>query len=227
MTNSTAGPSASAATDWVRILVWPFLILIVLLIFKPEIASILDFRDKQALEVTRDKAGSYTLKVVKSALAAQAATNQATATPGAVIAPGSSARVSDAAVVAAGDIKRLQGKTILWIDDNPSNNTLLSNAFTELGIKVILALSTEEALQKVEENKGNPYSLIITDMGRPDSKTAGLDFISRNSLKQVPTLIYSASWSVEHRGQEEQFGAKLISNDPSRIYNTVINLLQN
>jgi CheY-like chemotaxis protein len=35
---------------------------------------------------------------------------------------------------------------VLWVDDEPHNNVLLINAFQDLGIRVFLATSTDQAL---------------------------------------------------------------------------------
>lgn len=43
--------------------------------------------------------------------------------------------------------------TILWVDDRPKNNIYEREAFAALGFKFDLALSTDEALQKLKQKK--------------------------------------------------------------------------
>lgn len=97
-------------------------------------------------------------------------------------------------------------------------------AFTSIGIDVVLSTTTDAA--ETELSKTN-FDMIITDMSRPPDKEAGLSLIKylhEHGIK-VPTIIYAAFWASKHLGKEEDFGAKLITNDPSQVYATVLNNL--
>ena len=45
--------------------------------------------------------------------------------------------------------KPFHGKSILWVDDKPSNNTYESNLFRRLGANITTSLSTLDALKKM------------------------------------------------------------------------------
>jgi CheY-like chemotaxis protein len=92
-----------------------------------------------------------------------------------------------------------QIKSILWVDDNPKNNSILIEQFTKLGIEVVISPSTNDALSKIESKK---FGRIITDMGRFENSRynnrAGLDFV--NELKKrgidTPVVIYCSPRAV-------------------------------
>lgn len=80
--------------------------------------------------------------------------------------------------------------TILWVDDNPSNNRLEVELFKSRGIAVHLAEGTEDALKLLAMNE---YRLVISDLGRGDDRLAGLHLSRR--MKElgltVPVIIYT------------------------------------
>jgi len=116
---------------------------------------------------------------------------------------------------------RGNNRNLLWIDDMPSNNDYLVNAFRDIGINVFLAYSTEEAKNKLSEHK---YDLIITDMSRPPDSEAGLTFLRYLETQKfsTPAIIYASYWVAAHIGQEDNFGVTLITNDPSKVYSAVL-----
>ncbi len=116
----------------------------------------------------------------------------------------------------------LKRKSVLWVDDKPDNNTSLTNAFTELGIGVFQARDTAEAKDLLARRR---FDVIITDMGRPGSKTAGLELVNDPVAAGIPTVVYSASWSGDHIGQEATYKVTQITNDPSVVYEQVLALL--
>ena len=59
---------------------------------------------------------------------------------------------------------------ILWVDDRPDNNIYERQAFESMGITFTLALSTNEALTKLNEQR---FAAIISDMGRKEGPREG------------------------------------------------------
>ena len=59
---------------------------------------------------------------------------------------------------------------MLWVDDRPENNVYERQAFEEQGLHFRLALSTEEALQILKQEK---FAAIISDMGRKEGPKEG------------------------------------------------------
>lgn len=100
---------------------------------------------------------------------------------------------------------------ILWVDDLPQNNRMLAGLLEAKGARIDLALSSVEALEKF---KGGHYDVVISDMGRPEGKEAGIELARelRSIDAQVPYYIFCSRWSAEHlREQALQAGVNGIT----------------
>lgn len=64
---------------------------------------------------------------------------------------------------------RLAGKSILWVDDRPEQNSYEIAALHKLGLRVTPVTTTESALGQIRKN--GPFQLIISDMVRPKAET--------------------------------------------------------
>jgi CheY-like chemotaxis protein len=86
-------------------------------------------------------------------------------------------------------------KRVLWVDDNPSNNDSIAMLLQGLGAEIEVALSTDQALEKLQRTT---YDLIISDMGRNEGRDAGLDLLQQIRLKpdRTPFIIYASSSAV-------------------------------
>jgi CheY-like chemotaxis protein len=86
-------------------------------------------------------------------------------------------------------------RRVLWVDDNPSNNESIAVLLQGLGAEVEVALSTDQALAKLQEST---YDLIISDMGRVEGRDAGLDLLQKIRLKpdRTPFVIYASGNAV-------------------------------
>jgi ActR/RegA family two-component response regulator len=60
-------------------------------------------------------------------------------------------------------LDNLTGKSVLWVDDNPSNNELAMRALRKFNLDVEQATSTDTALAAMQRR---PFDLVISDMGR-------------------------------------------------------------
>jgi CheY-like chemotaxis protein len=96
-------------------------------------------------------------------------------------------------------------KRVLWVDDNPRNNSLLAASIEERGARVDIALSTEEAMDRFRRQ---PYDIVLSDMGRPEGEKAGIDLTQRVKALNpaTPVFIYCGSWAARHL-REEALGA--------------------
>jgi CheY-like chemotaxis protein len=65
---------------------------------------------------------------------------------------------------------------ILWVDDRPENNTYERQAFEAMGLRFTLALSTDEAFERLSQVK---YAAIISDMGRREGPHEGYVLLDR------------------------------------------------
>lgn len=115
---------------------------------------------------------------------------------------------------------------VLWVDDRPENNIYERKAFESQGIEFSLALSTNDALNMLRNNK---YAAIISDMGRKEGEQEGyalLDSI-RKSGNKTPFFIYSGSDSLESKAMAKSKGAQGSTNQAQALYQMVMKTLEN
>lgn len=110
---------------------------------------------------------------------------------------------------------------ILWVDDNPKNNSYYVQQLSDMNLKVDLALSTSEGLRRFNEGQ---YTLVISDMGRQEkgsfNYTAGLDLLKeiRASNPDISFIIFTTSSAVrEHASQAKELGVTLITSSGTAI----------
>jgi len=135
---------------------------------------------------------------------------------------------------ASRELSRLRGLSaergngrILWVDDHPTNNLYERKAFEALGVSVDIALSTTEALHKLERS-AIPYDVIISDMGRAEGPREGYALLTevRRLGYATPLFIYTGSSSLEHRREAAERGAQGSTNDPWELSELVTEALQ-
>ncbi len=108
-------------------------------------------------------------------------------------------------------------RRILWVDDNPRNNSLIAAAIEERGARVDIALSTDEALTKF---KRETYDIVLSDMGRPEHEKAGIDLTKRLKAMSpsTPIFIYCGSWAARNLRDEALIaGASDITASPTTL----------
>ncbi len=115
----------------------------------------------------------------------------------------------------------LTGKSILWVDDNPSNNVLGVRALRKLRLDVEQAPSTELGLAAMQRRH---FDLVISDMGRGKDMRAGYELLKaiRDQGNQVPFLIFAGSDKPEFRREAAGRGAQLSTNDMLELIDHVI-----
>lgn len=62
-------------------------------------------------------------------------------------------------------------------------------------------MSTAEALEALKQAR---YDAVISDMGRPEGETAGIDLAlkMKAAAPGVPVFIYCGQWAATHLGDE-------------------------
>jgi CheY-like chemotaxis protein len=114
------------------------------------------------------------------------------------------------------------GLRILWIDDIPANNVNESNLLKELGVHVDHAISSQEAARLLDRMN---YDLVITDMGRDNNNSEGMDFfLLRNEQGKPlpPTIFYMAYVKyTEHTGKA--FGS---TNRPDELFHLIMDVVE-
>jgi CheY-like chemotaxis protein len=129
-----------------------------------------------------------------------------------------------AEVVTPRAIRRASRSTVLWVDDNPNNNSYARQALEALGVSFVLAQSTDEALKKISRQR---FDAIISDMGRPPDSRAGYTLLDklRSSGDQTPFIIYAGSRDPEHVTESRRHGAIGCTNNANELFEMVLSAL--
>ena len=116
-----------------------------------------------------------------------------------------------------------QISSVLWVDDNPSNNGVLIQNLRDQGLRVDLVRNTQTALNLLEKNA---YDGIITDMGREEGGEfklkAGIHLITQlkglEAYRDIPVIVYT-SQQVEMRLGDEaaSAGAAAVTSSPVEL----------
>ena len=98
---------------------------------------------------------------------------------------------------------------ILWVDDFPENNDGVGEILLKAGFRLDLATSTSDAVNKLSSR---PYTLVITDMGRGDNSTAGIELLDwmRRHASRTPAIVFCSSRAVEVHGAEASKSGALL-----------------
>ncbi len=120
-------------------------------------------------------------------------------------------------------------RSVLWVDDNPKNNSFIVQMLNDKDIPVEIALSTQEAMQLL---KTKSYGVIVSDMGREEDgqfhRDAGVNLVTkvRQRDAQIPYIIYcSGKMAREYGPQALEAGATSVTSSPSEVSGTLLRLL--
>lgn len=108
-------------------------------------------------------------------------------------------------------------KRILWVDDNPRNNSLFAAAIEERGVRVDVALSTDDGVAKFTKT---PYDIVLSDMERPEGERAGIELTKRIKAlsPQTPVFIFCGSWAARNlRDEALSAGASEITSSATTL----------
>ncbi|TDV46842.1 response regulator [Actinophytocola oryzae] len=75
----------------------------------------------------------------------------------------------------------------LWVDDRPDHNARLLNSLRGQGVRLDVACSTAEAVDRLREHT---YAIIVSDMSRIEDGDTVLRELERAS-RQAPVVIFS------------------------------------
>ena len=122
-------------------------------------------------------------------------------------------------------LRKLGEASILWVDDNPSNNFYERSALEKFGVRFAISTSTEDALEKIRVNK---YDAIISDMGRRTDARAGYTLLAEKQKlgDTTPFIIYAGSNAPQHKAEARQKGAIGSTNNPQELFELVTSALQ-
>ncbi len=122
-------------------------------------------------------------------------------------------RATGSAVV-AGDGWR---NHILWVDDHPENNTYERQAFETIGLRFTVALSTDDAFERLSQAK---YAAIISDMGRREGPREGYVLLDRlrGDGNRILLFFYATSNAPEHKLETQQHGGQGCTNNAQELF---------
>jgi CheY-like chemotaxis protein len=109
---------------------------------------------------------------------------------------------------------------ILWVDDRPENNTYERQAFETMGLRFTLALSTNEAFERLSQAK---FAAIISDMGRREGPREGYALLDRLRKEgdRTPLFFYAASNAPEHKRETREHGGQGCTNNAQELFEMV------
>jgi CheY-like chemotaxis protein len=117
--------------------------------------------------------------------------------------------------------KGLTVRSILWVDDNPANNSVMIETLKKLGLSVSTVTSTAEALTRLGSHQ---FDRIISDLGRKEglgmNSTAGIDLIKeiRKNDPHTPIVIYcSAEAAAKYRDEALAAGATAVTPSQTQL----------
>src|SRR2546423_5683341 len=197
-----------AVTELMAVLVWPGIVLFILMRYGTGIRDF--FADLG--EFTLKGAGVEASMKRRQAEAAAALGAATTKSQDKSISPEQVLRQTEqaAAVVRSTAtprvMRRVDGATILWVDDRPDNNIYERRALEALGFRIVLSASTEDALEQTRRQR---FDVIISDVGRPPDNRAGYTLLDalRKRGDLTPFIIYASSDDPKHRAEAIQHGA--------------------
>lgn len=110
---------------------------------------------------------------------------------------------------------------VLWVDDQPKNNSYYVEQLSSGGIEVDLALSTAEAVRRLDKRD---YRVVISDMGRREDgkyeRRAGLELLRvlREEHPERPLAFFTSSSGVSRSREEAmRLGANLVTSSGTEL----------
>lgn len=213
----------TAVTAFLQVVIWPLVILIIAIYLRGPVKKFLGGINEVNL-----KAGPVetTFKSIQTEIAASLGAASVTQQEHENIREGTPEGIASLVnrTVNEHTVRSLEGISILWVDDVPSNNTYARHALEALGVKFTLCASTDEAVKLLHLN---PFSAIISDMGRPPDSRAGYTLLAKVQALNinVPFIIYASGGNKpEHQEEARQRGAYESASGPADLYKVVVAL---
>lgn len=112
-------------------------------------------------------------------------------------------------------------KSILWVDDYPSNNAFIIEKLESDGIRVRKELSTDAAMAALRSDR---FDVLISDLGRieagKENPFAGLELARAMSAESitVPMLVFSGPRGMENRERLRAAGVDHVTASPVDVF---------
>jgi CheY-like chemotaxis protein len=200
-------------------LVWPALLLLVVVLFHRQLSDFLGNLGELSVKAFGVEA-SARRREVEAAVAVGAAT----ALRGGRVDPAELANSLAQAVPDGRAQRRLQGRLVLWVDDQAENNWYERRAMEALGVRFVLSPSTEDALGLLRRQS---FDLIISDMDRPPDDRAGYTLLDqlREDGDETPFVIYRGFDRPEDDREARRRGALGSTASPDELIRIVTRAL--
>ena len=215
-----------AITKLLNVLIWPGVFLFILIRFGQDLREFFSSLGELSLKGAGFEASLKKKQAeVVAALSAAAASNADEDKTGESVAKEAMIAADVVAeVVTPRALRRASRSTVLWVDDNPNNNSYQRQALEAIGVSFVLAKSTDEALKKISKQR---FDAIISDMGRPPDSRAGYTLLDklRSSGDQTPFIIYAGSRNPEHVAESRRHGAMGCTNNANELFEMVLSAL--
>jgi signal transduction histidine kinase/DNA-binding response OmpR family regulator len=101
----------------------------------------------------------------------------------------------------------LEGSTVLVVDDNATNRTILQRLLQQWKIRPLLAASGPEALRLLDLNRG--ADLVISDLHMPEMDGISLAKALREKYRDIPVILLSSVGNETRRKYPDLFQAVL------------------
>ena len=212
--------------DSIATLAWPVMTLTVVLLVLPQVRKVIASRSwamkVAGFELSVEEANKQMVRFVEDLQDKVAelerrlpAATPVPAAPASAIAPGTSRAAAPGA----------RPRRLLWVDDQPKNNAFLVDRLQSEGYEVNLALSTAEALRRLQTES---YGLIVTDMHRSENgtehPTAALELLDqvRALPLELPVVLFTTKEVVQRQGRAAlERGARLVTTSSSELLSAV------
>lgn len=166
-------------------ILWPVIVIIVIFVlvvkFKPAISAIIESAKSRKFtlkvggqELTMEEASEQQRTVIADIQSQLLELKNKTQDNTKFTSPSTSIKI------------RSSGKkpSILWVDDNPKNNSYYVQQLSDMGFTVDLAMSTSEGIKRFKQGE---YELVISDMGREENRSF-IDTAGFVLLKEIHTI---------------------------------------
>lgn len=213
-----------AVTKLLGVVVWPALLAYLLVRFAPALGEFFE-----SLGEFTFKGGGFEATAKRKQEATTALVAASIRRPDAPTDPLQAAMEAREAATAVEQVDRrtlrkASSAWALWVDDRPDNNVYERQSLEALGIRFVLATSTDEALDKLTKQH---FDVVISDMGRPPDTRAGYTLLDRlrEAGNRVPFVIYASSNAPEHKAEARRRGALGCTNRANELFGYVVTAL--
>ena len=213
----------SALLHGIAALLWPVILLFILWRFAPAVTSIIESARSRKFtlkvggqELTMEEVRAQQSNLIGDLQAQVAELKEAHAHLDAPAVP-----PSKSGIATSPSTTRLAPPRVLWVDDQPKNNSHIVEQLRRGGIEVDLASTTSEGLSLLERHD---YRAVVSDIGRHEGLTynrdAGFEFLrqAHDAVPDLPFALFTSLAGVTHRRKQALAGgAHLITTSATEL----------